>query len=164
MVIVFGFQGTTASLKEKSLVALAWWTHLFPSRTQKLSTTVATIPGEPGKIARCWAFFLLPRCGVITFNSKIKQPWWFYGCFCFKNPKYIWRQIIENRMTWRKPILYPNYLVFEQFPSVHILFSFIPKDVFPGIVAIAQEPQYYWILLITCCWKRIAFLLFRYVC
>ena len=29
--------------KKKNPVMMAWWTHLYPSRTQKLSTTAAMI-------------------------------------------------------------------------------------------------------------------------
>ena len=39
---------------------MARWTHLFPSRTQKLSTVVATISRFVlDKIARCRAFFFV---------------------------------------------------------------------------------------------------------
>ena len=40
-------------------MAIAKWIHLFPSRTQKLSTSTATIVGRaPAKIASCWVFFM----------------------------------------------------------------------------------------------------------
>ena len=49
------------------------WAHLFPSRTQKLSTAVMTIPGEPGKIIRCRAFFVYGVFSLIyapTFDKN----------------------------------------------------------------------------------------------
>ena len=39
--ILSSFQGTTQ--KKESPVAITWWTHLYPSRTQKLSTIVALV-------------------------------------------------------------------------------------------------------------------------
>ncbi len=33
------------------------WFHLFPSRTQQLSTAVAKVSAPAGRIARCRAFF-----------------------------------------------------------------------------------------------------------
>ena len=38
-----------------SLVTMTQWTHLFPSRTEKLSTVVAKV--AKARIARCWALF-----------------------------------------------------------------------------------------------------------
>ena len=44
-----------------SLVTMTQWTHLFPSRTEKLSTVVAKV--AKARIARCWAlFFMLKKC------------------------------------------------------------------------------------------------------
>ena len=48
--LLFSFEGETSS----DLVMKAKWTHLYSSRTQKLSTSAATIAGRaPVKIARC---------------------------------------------------------------------------------------------------------------
>ena len=49
-------------------VAIAKWTHLNSSRTQKLSTFTATIVGlAPAKIASCWVLFFLP----FIFKSQV---------------------------------------------------------------------------------------------
>ncbi len=43
------------------------WFHLFPSRTQQLSTAVAKVSAPAGRIARCRAFFFYrPK---ISINS-----------------------------------------------------------------------------------------------
>ena len=61
--LLFSFEGDL----EKDLVMKAKWVHLFPSRTQKLSTSAATIAGPaPVKTAHrqvtgshLWAFFFV---------------------------------------------------------------------------------------------------------
>ena len=48
--LLFGFEGMTS----EDLVAMAKWRHLYPSRTQKLSTLTVTIAGPaPVKITSC---------------------------------------------------------------------------------------------------------------
>ena len=51
-----------------SLVTMTQWTHLFPSRTEKLSTVVAKV--AQARIARRWALFLCyfgTLLGIIKF-------------------------------------------------------------------------------------------------
>ena len=56
-------------------MVMARWTHLFPSRTQKLSTVVAKVSNLLVRIARCRAFFLTiylmkkKRYNLIIFDS-----------------------------------------------------------------------------------------------
>ena len=55
--MLFSFEGSKETSK-KDPVAIAKWTHLNSSRTQKLSTFTATIVGlAPAKIASCRVFF-----------------------------------------------------------------------------------------------------------
>ena len=79
-----------------SLVTMTQWTHLFPSRTEKLSTVVAKV--AQARIARRWALFLcyfdlvfvLVTAGIIRISPQVhiaskiqhaqpKQP----RCFVF---------------------------------------------------------------------------------
>lgn len=74
--LLFSFEGWTSS----DLVMKAKWTHLYSSRTQKLSTSAATIAGRaPVKIARCQVgrpvlrrtgFFVWRACHI----SRVKIP------------------------------------------------------------------------------------------
>ena len=59
---------------QRDLVAIARWTHLYPSRTQKLSILAVTIAGPaPVKITRCQVgpayeqvfFFMFPREAIV---------------------------------------------------------------------------------------------------
>ena len=67
------------TLEKKNLVMIAWWTHLYPFRTQKLSIIAAKIV-HCAKIARCQFFFLcfymiLDRsyhCGMAFFIASYK--------------------------------------------------------------------------------------------
>ena len=52
-ILLFSFQGTPWKI---DLVTIAKWSHLFPSRTQKLSTSAADIAPWV-KYARCQVFF-----------------------------------------------------------------------------------------------------------
>ena len=61
------------TLDKKNLVMIAWWTHLYPFRTQKLSIIAAKIV-HCAKIARCqfllFFYMILDRsyyCGMISF-------------------------------------------------------------------------------------------------
>ena len=49
---------------------MARWSHLFPSRTQKLSTAVAIVVEESARVARCRAFsFMGVFCPfLLSFN------------------------------------------------------------------------------------------------
>ena len=55
--MLFSFEG--AILQKNDPVTIAKWNHLNSYRTQKLSTSAATIVGPaPAKIARCRVFFI----------------------------------------------------------------------------------------------------------
>ena len=58
--------------EERSPVAMARWSHPFPSRTRLLSTAAAKIvgPERASKIARRRAFFFYPPMGVFRFIKK----------------------------------------------------------------------------------------------
>ena len=56
--MLFSFEG--AILQKNDPVTIAKWNHLNSYRTQKLSTSAATIVGPaPAKIARCRVFFYM---------------------------------------------------------------------------------------------------------
>mgnify|MGYP000500187340 CR=1 FL=1 len=56
--MLFSFEG--AILQKNDPVTIAKWNHLNSYRTQKLSTSAATIVGPaPAKIARCRVFFFI---------------------------------------------------------------------------------------------------------
>ena len=56
--MLFSFEG--AILQKNDPVTIAKWNHLNSYRTQKLSTSAATIVGPaPAKIARCRVFFYI---------------------------------------------------------------------------------------------------------
>ena len=66
--LLFSFEGETSS----DLVMKAKWTHLYSSRTQKLSTSAATIAGRaPVKIARCQVGRpVLRRTGFFLYRER----------------------------------------------------------------------------------------------
>ena len=66
--LLFSFEGKTSS----DLVMKAKWTHLYSSRTQKLSTSAATIAGRaPVKIARCQVGRpVLRRTGFFLYRDR----------------------------------------------------------------------------------------------
>ena len=66
--LLFSFEGETSS----DLVMKAKWTHLYSSRTQKLSTSAATIAGRaPVKIARCQVGRpVLRRTGFFLYRGR----------------------------------------------------------------------------------------------
>ena len=62
MELLFSFERSKI-FQEKDLVMKAKWTHLYPYRTQKLSTLTATIAGRaPVKIANRQVMDIALRC------------------------------------------------------------------------------------------------------
>ena len=53
------------TLEKKNLVMIAWWTHLYPFRTQKLSIIAA-------KIVHCAK---IARCQFLLFFMFLHDPW-----------------------------------------------------------------------------------------
>lgn len=53
------------TLDKKNLVMIAWWTHLYPFRTQKLSIIAA-------KIVHCAK---IARCQFLLFFTFLYDPW-----------------------------------------------------------------------------------------
>ena len=73
------------TLDKKNLVMIAWWTHLYPFRTQKLSIIAAKIV-HCAKIARCqFLLFFIQIKEIIYMNKKNKFLLFFFTILLFFN-------------------------------------------------------------------------------
>ena len=87
----------------KDLVAMAWWTHLFPYRTQKLSIITATIVGNcnnsklPVRRISIWISFfyafslLFMGAGCDGWSLSLVRPWWIlFSCLPIRDSHIMW--------------------------------------------------------------------------
>ena len=87
---------------EKNPVAMMRWVHLFPYRTQKLSTVMQTIVGRRRPVKIC-------RCRILYEEHRVKSR-----CFLFYVERlfneFIIIYIFENFLRNFKPLLTHVYL------------------------------------------------------
>ena len=68
--LLYSFEGTP---QQRNPVAIAEWIHLFPSRTQSLSTHTSKVLGwrRPGRIESCWLMTHPKGCVFLFWNQGI---------------------------------------------------------------------------------------------
>ena len=104
--LLYSFEGTP---QQRNPVAIAEWFHLFPYRTQSLSTHTSKVLGwrRPGRIESCWLMthpkgcvFLFWNQGISgsTFNKGSSDIFW---SMMFVSSTLMWWSSAYHRMLSR---------------------------------------------------------------
>ena len=105
--LLYSFEGTP---QQRNPVAIAEWFHLFPSRTQSLSTHTSKVLGwrRPGRIESCWLMTHPQGCVFILESRHL----------CFDVQQGLLRHLLEHDV---------------RIDYAHVMVEGIPQDAVPRI-------------------------------